>query len=1248
MIANSSSIIMRKRTIYILLFVSLGYNLHAQTTITGVVSDSANIPVPNTAVYISKTTIGTITDQKGAYSISIPRQGEFELTASFIGYKTKSKIIFANGNRQIINIKLSLNPVLLNEVTVRSKNKYSLNDYTDFFKLFIGDKENARNCKVVNPGDLHLYRDPGNNYLRGFSIKPLNIINKALGYSIIYDLIDFNYNIKDSILIFSGYCYFKPMQGSARIVRKWNRNRLIAYYGSRMHFLRSLYSDSVSSDNFKVFECKFDSAKNIISPVNQFDFHNLKPAIKSQYLPLFSKTPLLITYTDNHPELSSGILGFQSQEYKSTLIFSDTLKVFQNGNYDNPNSVTWYGAMVNDRVADMLPSDYLTYSNASDQPVSDRNVSKIENYLEHEQNITCEDQVFVHTDKNKYRPGDTIYFQSYVRNTFSGAFESSSTALYALLFNDQHQVVDSSRFRITNATSPGLLALPINAKPGIYHLTAFTSQMQNFDPLDAFHFDLKVDAPQNQKMNIEVRLNKDIYHPGDTLEADLKITDSNGNPSSQQSYKSSFIYKNYLIDNEESKTNRDGDSFIRFIIPDSIHFITRMQISLYNNKKERFQVKNFSIPFSDEYIDLRFLPEGGNLVAGLEQVIAFNAVDIYGEPLRVNGLLKNANGIVLDTVRSGPFGPGKFSCKAENGMFLELTNGPRNQKIWPLPVPDPSGVCLSITPADKRSFAIEVQSDSYKGDTIIVSGTMNLKQIFERKLIMDRKQHLVIKTDDLPEGIAEVTLFSKDLKPVAERLVSVNADEHLRFTVKTDKPDYSQGQEAEVTVNVSDADGKPASGIFSVSVVDSLSGHDPTIFTPGIAFALNYNPFFPSNIPSAVLEKGLENLPDDQRDLILLTYGWCRFNWNFDLTASNNKELVNYDQLKMKLLYSSGKHLANRKLDLVSLEGPSIMHLKTNKLGEISLPLASLPVITRSVTMIPDTKSSDRVTGAMLSVPYNEQYWKNKNMYLSQQTITTGLIGNISLINKLSLNEKTIEIPEVSITATRKIEYINQYEELYKYANVKSLPREKIYKLQTLEQAIRNIVPTCTILDPPLPPAIYFRQSHSFFGGNVKVVIVLDGMQLDNGWELDEVRNIPPGQISSITVLDGTQGHIIYGEEASGGVIFINTNKSGFANIRTDWKTQDKNNNMLVPIKLFRPNIEFYNPARSEIDNDPALKGRATVYWNPEVYFDSKNPVQIKYINPLRSARMIITINGVSLNNLIGTAKAGYRVNEIK
>jgi hypothetical protein len=297
--------------------------------------------------------------------------------------------------------------------------------------------------------------------------------------------------------------------------------------------------------------------------------------------------------------------------------------------------------------------------------------------------------------------------------------------------------------------------------------------------------------------------------------------------------------------------------------------------------------------------------------------------------------------------------------------------------------------------------------------------------------------------------------------------------------------------------------------------------------------------------------------------------------------------------------------------------------------------------------MIPDTKSSNRVTGAMLSVPYNEQFMKNKNMYLSQQTITTGLMSNTSLLNKPSLSEKTIEIPEVTISAAKKIEYVNQYEEFYKNANVKSLSHEQLLSSNSMTEVIRRLVNPYRMEIPDMyhpTAAIYLRPSHSFFGKNIKAMFVLDGVPQNDDYAWQRIIDLQPEQLASISVLNGPQGHVIYGEEASGGVIFINTYYPGLSKIRTDWKSQDKNNNMLVPIKLFRPVIEFYNPGRSEIESDPALKGRATVYWNPEVYLDGKNPVEIKYMNPLRSSRMIITINCVSLNNLVGTAKVSYGV----
>jgi len=70
------------------------------------------------------------------------------------------------------------------------------------------------------------------------------------------------------------------------------------------------------------------------------------------------------------------------------------------------------------------------------------------------------------------------------------------------------------------------------------------------------------------------------------------------------------------------------------------------------------------------------------------------------------------------------------------------------------------------------------------------------------------------------------------------------------------------------------------------------------------------------------LVKGLENMTDKERDLLLMVYGWSKFNWDFTSKQGEDKQLANYDLLNMRILYALKSHRADRSLDLVSLEGP--------------------------------------------------------------------------------------------------------------------------------------------------------------------------------------------------------------------------------------------------------------------------------------------------------------------------------------
>ena len=193
-----------------------------------------------------------------------------------------------------------------------------------------------------------------------------------------------------------------------------------------------------------------------------------------------------------------------------------------------------------------------------------------------------------------------------------------------------------------------------------------------------------------------------------------------------------------------------------------------------------------------------------------------------------------------------------------------------------------------------------------------------------------------------------------------------------------------------------------------------------------------------------------------------------------------------------------------------------------------------------------------------------------------------------------------------------------------------------------LETAIRKLVAPYKWT----PSNIYLRSPRSFLAGPVPALFVLDGMPIyQNGWAY--VQDIPINEVTSITVLNGQRGYTQYGEGSQGGVIFINTRSAGTNNLPgspSKWATAVRSGNLVKPMQIFRPSIEFYIPVKPEADFDPLLQSRATLYWDPEVYFNGKEPVKIKVNNLKHTGPVVVTINGVSVDNLVGTGKGRYEI----
>lgn len=333
--------------------------VQAQTIIRGTVTDSENSPLPNARVYLSKTTMGVLANQSGVYSLSIPHEGTYEMIASCVGYETHSQIVKVHGMDKVINIQLREKTIEIKEVVVHGKDRNRQLNYELFLKNFIGRTINSPMCKIENPKELIIYRTSNDSNLIAYSKKPLIIENSGLGYKIIYDLKSFKYNLKNRHLRFSGDYYFQDIAIGKRQYHKIQRNRLIAYYGSRMNFLRALFSDSVEHENFTMLNTKRDSATNYWVKADTINAHYFRHSQNADSITLYHDRPIEIKYSDNHPELFPLPHVYRPGTYTSRIYFTDTVSIYRNGYYPDFVELSWGGNMSFDRIAELLPYDFV-------------------------------------------------------------------------------------------------------------------------------------------------------------------------------------------------------------------------------------------------------------------------------------------------------------------------------------------------------------------------------------------------------------------------------------------------------------------------------------------------------------------------------------------------------------------------------------------------------------------------------------------------------------------------------------------------------------------------------------------------------------------------------------------------------------------------------------------------------------------------------------------------------------------------
>jgi hypothetical protein len=257
--------------------------------LNGLITDSTNgKPLAGVSVFLNGTSKGTVTRADGTFSLAIP-PGRYELIISAIGYANTVIQISSHNLPPVFKLALPPQAEELTAITVEPVVKDGWKKYgRTFLQYFIGTTENAADCTIKNKDVLRFHFYLKSNQMSVTAIEPLIIENKALGYDLEYRLERFVCDYASHIISYYGYPLFRNMpdpDGDKK--QKWAHARQMAYYGSMMHFMRSLYAHRVHEEGFLV---KYNT------PVPNIE----KQRVKNIYIPNVTKTDSIPMDTLHH------------------------------------------------------------------------------------------------------------------------------------------------------------------------------------------------------------------------------------------------------------------------------------------------------------------------------------------------------------------------------------------------------------------------------------------------------------------------------------------------------------------------------------------------------------------------------------------------------------------------------------------------------------------------------------------------------------------------------------------------------------------------------------------------------------------------------------------------------------------------------------------------------------------------------------------------------------------------------------
>ena len=669
---------------------------------------------------------------------------------------------------------------------------------------------------------------------------------------------------------------------------------------------------------------------------------------------------------------------------------------------------------------------------------------------------------------------------------------------------------------------------------------------------------------------------------------------------------------------------------------------------------------------TEEKLNVRFFPEGGQLVEGVTSQVAFKAESKNEGNIELSGTIYTKEGAEITSFETLHDGMGRFEYTPSAQPAIAKVDFQGKKYEFTLPQALPNGYVLS-TVSNAGALLVRVFCNAATPQDTLAVFISHQGRPYVHQLIScrsDAPQEFILPTRKLPAGVLQVSLINRAGNTLCERFVFANPRAPLQISTEGLKEVYAPYAPIRCELQIKNAKGEPVSGELSVSIRDGVRSdyleYDNNIFTDLL---------LTSDLKGYIHQPGYYFASPSPRkqtelDVLLMVHGWRKYDMSQAISTAPftplqlpETQLALNGQVKSTILKNKLKDIALSvivKKDDQFITGGTV----TDENGRFSIPVEDFEGTTEAVIQTRKVGKERNKDASILidrnfspaprAYGYKELHPEWKDLAYWQQKAESFDSLYMDSIRKV---EGLYVLDEVEIKSKRR-----QGSNMATKINEKSI--DAYYDVRRSVDLLRDngkIVTTIPELMEKLSPQFDWDRSNDKLTYRQKPICYIMDNHILSETETQMMLTEVDG-LASIIISKGTGGiddEIIQNTKMSEvtdstGVDISKLDKySVFYLIplpRRDVLNKSQSavlGTRQTVIQGYTRPLEYYSPAypTKELYMDKVDK-RRTLYWNPSVQADENGKAVIECYNNQYSTPLIIQAETLGKDGQIGSMRS--------